>query len=67
MNELPSSIFVSEDAPVYDMPVSAISRPIASVLDDSKVQQFMEDMKNGAEFTPIEVAWVQGGNVDHIV
>lgn len=60
MDGLPSSIFVPDDSPVYEMPVSAVSRPIASVLDESKVQQFVHDMQNGAEFTPIEIAWVEG-------
>lgn len=35
------SVFVVDpDAPVYDMPMSAISRPIPSVLDEAKVQDF---------------------------
>ncbi|WIA11405.1 hypothetical protein OEZ85_011523 [Tetradesmus obliquus] len=41
------------------MPVSAINRPLPSTLDNSKVQQFVQDMQAGAVFTPIEVAWVQ--------
>jgi uncharacterized ParB-like nuclease family protein len=45
MDGLPSSIFVDESAPVYDMPVSAISRPLASVTDPNKVQMFVEEMK----------------------
>lgn len=45
MDGLPSSIFVAEDAPVHDMPVAVISRPLASTLDDAKVQQFVEEMK----------------------
>jgi uncharacterized ParB-like nuclease family protein len=42
-----SSIFVQDDAPVYDMPVSAINRPLPSTLDHAKVQQFVEDMQVG--------------------
>jgi len=45
MDGLPSSIFVDESAPVYDMPVSAISRPLASMTDPEKVQLFVEEMK----------------------
>eukprot|EP00879_Flechtneria_rotunda_P022065 GHRR01023280.1.p1 GENE.GHRR01023280.1~~GHRR01023280.1.p1 ORF type:complete len:140 (+),score=39.73 GHRR01023280.1:153-572(+) len=59
MDDLPAgSVFVPEDAPVYDMPVSAINRPLMSALDECKLQQFMDDM----QFTPIEVAWVQDGD-----
>ena len=37
----PDSIFIgSKDAPVYDIPISVINRPIPSVLDDSKVEDF---------------------------
>lgn len=55
-----TSIFVADDAPVYDMPVSAINRPLASSLDEAKVQLFVQDMRAGAQFTPIEVAHVEG-------
>jgi len=37
--KLGASIFVSDDAPVYDMPVSAINRPLMSDLDPLKVLQ----------------------------
>lgn len=47
MDGLSSSIFVQDDAPVYDMPVSAINRPLPSTLDGAKVQQFVEDMQVG--------------------
>lgn len=56
-----SSIFVPEDAPVYDIPVSAINRPLQSAVDPSKVAQFAQEMAAGAQFTPIEVIHVQGG------
>jgi hypothetical protein len=58
--ELGSSVFVADDAAVYDMPVSAINRPLQSQLDPAKVQQFVADMQAGATFTPIEVAHVTG-------
>eukprot|EP00879_Flechtneria_rotunda_P011854 GHRR01012383.1.p1 GENE.GHRR01012383.1~~GHRR01012383.1.p1 ORF type:complete len:118 (+),score=34.10 GHRR01012383.1:153-506(+) len=46
MDDLPAgSVFVPEDAPVYDMPVSAINRPLMSALDECKLQQFMDDMQ----------------------
>lgn len=56
------SIFIgeaSEASEIYDMPVSAIHRPIASVLDECKVENFMKDMQKGDAFTPIEVLWVE--------
>jgi hypothetical protein len=49
MDDSNSSIFVQDDAPVYDMPVSAINRPLPSTLGHAKVQQFVEDMQVGAE------------------
>jgi hypothetical protein len=33
-----SSVFVPDDAPAYDMPVTAITRPLPSVLNEAKVQ-----------------------------
>ena len=41
------SIFIGahSDAPVHDMPISIIHRPIPSVLDDSKVQDFACKLK----------------------
>jgi sulfiredoxin len=57
------SIFIdnssSEASEVHDVPVSAIIRPIASELDECKVEAFMQDMQRGDRFTPIEVLWVQ--------
>lgn len=61
-----SSVFVAVDAPVYDMPISAINRPLQSQLDPEKVQQFVADMQTGATFTPIEVAHVTGGACGHV-
>lgn len=58
--QLGSSIFVQDDAPIYDMPVSAINRPLMSELNPTKVAQFAQEMRAGAQFTPIEVAHVQG-------
>jgi hypothetical protein len=36
-DELGSSIFVPDDAPVYEMPVSAINRPLLSEVHPEKV------------------------------
>ena len=53
------SIFISDfTSEVHEMPVSVINRPIQSVLDESKVEEFMVQMQAGDEFTPIEVLWV---------
>jgi uncharacterized ParB-like nuclease family protein len=45
-----SSIFVQDDAPVYEMPVTAINRPLPSTLDNAKVQQFVQDMQVGPPY-----------------
>lgn len=42
---LPQSIFVSDDAPVYEIPIREIARPIPSVLDEKKVEAFMSAMQ----------------------
>lgn len=39
---LPRSIFVDDNADVYDVPMSVIRRPIPSVLDEGKVRQEVE-------------------------
>lgn len=36
-NPLHKSVFVSEDAPVYDVPISVIHRPLQSYIDENKV------------------------------
>ncbi|GAX75785.1 hypothetical protein CEUSTIGMA_g3228.t1 [Chlamydomonas eustigma] len=54
------SIFVgNEDAPIYDVPISAITRPLPSTLDESKVEDFSCKLKEGTLLTPIEVVWVE--------
>lgn len=42
---LPKSIFVSDNAEVHDVPMSVIKRPIPSVLDEAKVQDFADKIK----------------------
>ena len=63
------SIFISDSSPetseVHEMPLSAIVRPISSVLDDCKVEAFMKNMQNGDDFTPIEVLWVVHGGSNY--
>lgn len=50
------SIFIgSNDAPIYDIPISAINRPIPSVLDKSKVEDFICKLQAGTA-TPVP-AW----------
>lgn len=39
-NRLHDSIFVSADAPVYDVPMCAIHRPLQSATDNQKVHVF---------------------------
>ncbi|KAL7748468.1 hypothetical protein RI367_006163 [Sorochytrium milnesiophthora] len=53
-NDLHKSIFTNSDQ-VYDIPMSAISRPIPSVLNEDKVQDFMKVIEAGTDMTPIEV------------
>lgn len=40
-----SSIFARDDAPVHNVPMAVIRRPLPSELDEAKVQAFMEEMK----------------------
>ncbi|ORZ31845.1 ParB/Sulfiredoxin, partial [Catenaria anguillulae PL171] len=43
---------------VYDMPISAIARPLQSTVDEDKVQAFMGKIEvwySGIDMTPIEV------------
>ncbi|KAM0788755.1 hypothetical protein ACM66B_002847 [Microbotryomycetes sp. NB124-2] len=49
------SVFQSPSSTVHDVPFNIINRPLESVLDESKVQQFMKDIQAGDEFTPMEI------------
>lgn len=40
-----SSIFARDDAPVHNVPMAVIRRPLPSELDEDKVLAFMEEMK----------------------
>ena len=43
------SIFIgSRDAPIHDVPMRVISRPIPSVLDSSKVEEFACKLQAGS-------------------
>ncbi|WVW80908.1 hypothetical protein I302_102899 [Kwoniella bestiolae CBS 10118] len=55
-----SSIFArNEEAPIHNVPMRVIRRPLPSELDEGKVQTFMEEMKAGDTFTPIEIIKVK--------
>ncbi|WVR08590.1 hypothetical protein IAU60_005645 [Kwoniella sp. DSM 27419] len=55
-----SSIFSRSDAaPVHKVPMRVIRRPLPSELDEGKVRTFMEEMKAGDTFTPIELVKVK--------
>ncbi|OCF31792.1 sulfiredoxin [Kwoniella heveanensis CBS 569] len=55
-----SSIFSrSDSAPVHNVPMRVIRRPLPSELDEDKVLTFMEEMKGGDTFTPIELVKVK--------
>ncbi|WVQ95502.1 hypothetical protein IAU59_002599 [Kwoniella sp. CBS 9459] len=55
-----SSIFSRSDAaPVHNVPMRVIRRPLPSELDENKVLTFMEEMKGGDTFTPIELVKVK--------
>ncbi|WVQ85892.1 hypothetical protein IAT38_008060 [Cryptococcus sp. DSM 104549] len=59
-NKPTSSVFSrSEDAPVHNVPMRVIHRPLPSELDEEKVKSFMEEMERGDSFTPIEVVKVK--------
>ncbi|GAA5952196.1 hypothetical protein JCM8115_003530 [Rhodotorula mucilaginosa] len=49
------SKFATGDLPTVHVPMKVINRPIPSVLDEEKVLRFMDDIKKGDDFTPIEV------------
>ncbi|DBB12044.1 TPA: Sulfiredoxin [Trebouxia sp. C0006] len=63
-NPLHESAFVSDDAPVHDVPMHVIHRPLQSTTDENKVRTFVREMQRGDDFTPIEVLWVQKGDDD---
>ncbi|WRT70634.1 uncharacterized protein IL334_007632 [Kwoniella shivajii] len=55
-----SSVFSrNEEAPVHNVPMRVIQRPLPSELDENKVLTFMEEMKRGDSFTPIEIIKVK--------
>ncbi|WVF67938.1 hypothetical protein IAT40_002700 [Kwoniella sp. CBS 6097] len=55
-----SSVFSrSDSAPVHNVPMRVIRRPLPSELDENKVLTFMEEMKGGDTFTPIELVKVK--------
>ncbi|WVN89735.1 uncharacterized protein L203_104965 [Cryptococcus depauperatus CBS 7841] len=55
-----SSVFSrSEDAPIHNVPMRVVNRPLPSELDENKVKAFMEEMQRGDSFTPIEIVKVK--------
>ncbi|KIR35679.1 sulfiredoxin [Cryptococcus deuterogattii 2001/935-1] len=59
-NNPTSSVFSrAEDAPVHNVPMRVINRPLPSELDENKVKAFMAEMERGDSFTPIEVVKVK--------
>ncbi|KAK8850468.1 hypothetical protein IAR55_004386 [Kwoniella newhampshirensis] len=55
-----SSVFSrGEDVPVHNVPMRVIHRPLPSELDEDKVQTFMQEMRAGDTFTPIEIVKVK--------
>lgn len=62
------SVFTSQavDAPVYDVPMRALNRPFPPILDEGKVERFMDDMRNGDDLTPIEVLRCQAPNDERV-
>ncbi|BGP23869.1 sulfiredoxin [Rhodotorula toruloides] len=49
------SKFATPDSPTVNVPLEVINRPVPSQLEEEKVLRFMEDIKKGDDFTPIEV------------
>ncbi|KAM3618389.1 uncharacterized protein V6R79_019804 [Siganus canaliculatus] len=48
---------------VHNVPMSAIIRPLPSVLDELKVQSLMDTIKENADISivpPIDVLWIKG-------
>ncbi|WVQ63260.1 hypothetical protein V866_005507 [Kwoniella sp. B9012] len=55
-----SSVFArNEETPIHNVPMRVIRRPLPSELDEAKVQTFMDEMKAGDTFTPIEIIKVK--------
>ncbi|WWD08439.1 hypothetical protein V865_006551 [Kwoniella europaea PYCC6329] len=55
-----SSVFArNEETPIHNVPMRVIRRPLPSELDEEKVQTFMDEMKAGDTFTPIEIIKVK--------
>ncbi|KAL0047986.1 hypothetical protein WJX82_005101 [Trebouxia sp. C0006] len=44
-NPLHESAFVSDDAPVHDVPMHVIHRPLQSTTDENKVRTFVREMQ----------------------
>uniref|UniRef100_T1IR00 Sulfiredoxin n=1 Tax=Strigamia maritima TaxID=126957 RepID=T1IR00_STRMM len=48
---------------VHNIPMDVVTRPIPSVLDETKVQSLMEtltDVEKGCTVPPIDVLWITG-------
>ncbi|XP_037919818.1 putative sulfiredoxin isoform X2 [Hermetia illucens] len=48
---------------VHDVPIEAIIRPLAPVLDDNKVCSLMDTLKNSdasEKVPPIDILWIKG-------
>eukprot|EP00389_Voromonas_pontica_P004162 GDKH01006186.1.p1 GENE.GDKH01006186.1~~GDKH01006186.1.p1 ORF type:complete len:113 (-),score=24.46 GDKH01006186.1:220-558(-) len=49
-----------ENGDVYDVPMSAINRPLPPVLDEAKVEAMMSSLKEGKSLPAINVLHVEG-------
>jgi len=59
------SVFTDHITEVHNVPMSVISRPVKSILDEEKVLSIMETLKESAgkdDVPPIDVLWVEGRN-----
>ncbi|EIW69927.1 hypothetical protein TREMEDRAFT_19218, partial [Tremella mesenterica DSM 1558] len=54
-----SSVFARDQGAIHNVPMSVINRPLPSELDENKVLTFMDEMKRGDSFTPIEIVKVR--------
>jgi len=64
----PMSLYTNHVTEVHDVPVSVITRPLPSVLDEAKVQSLMETIQNEetrGNVPPIDVMWVKGLNPEN--
>ena len=63
MNKNITSIHSSENAKIYDIPMSALIRPFPPEVNDKKVKSLMRSLEDPEAETlvpPVDVLWIKG-------